>query len=100
MSSATIARRPISRCCVLRRAAGSPIAAQPLERRVTARLVVARRPLALDETVSFRLGDDEAAVAGRARVVCQKRPDVYLLRFAGLPAPMEPRLHALLTASR
>lgn len=98
--SPVASRHPVSLACLLMRAAGSPITARTTELGTTWMCVLTARPLALDETVSFQLGSDDATIAGRARVVCQARPDAYTLRFAPLPEPMAQRLQDLVTASR
>ena len=49
--------------------------------------VTTERPLALDETIAFDLAYGDVRISGRARVVCQERPDVYALRFGRLPQP-------------
>lgn len=98
--SAMLSRRPVSLACLLTRAAGSPITARTTELGATGMRVVTARPLALDETVDFQLGDaDDAAIAGRARVVCQERPDAYMLRFAAVAEPMARRLQDVVAAS-
>jgi hypothetical protein len=40
------------------------------------------RPLVVDEIVAFEMVHDDVCISGRARVVCQERPDVYAVRFA------------------
>lgn len=97
--SAMLSRRPVSLACLLTRAAGSPITARTTELGATCMRVVTARPLALDETVDFQLGDTDAAIAGRARVVCQERPDAYMLRFAAVAEPMARRLQDVVAAS-
>jgi hypothetical protein len=79
--------------CTLQRGAGSPIAAATFELRETGMRLTTRRPLAVDETVSFDLPVHDAHIRGRARVIRQERPDVYSLRFERLPQPMAQCLH-------
>jgi hypothetical protein len=74
--------------CTLRRGAGSPIACETIDLGTTGMRLTTGRPLAVDETVAFELPLGEARVRGQARVVGQERPDVYVLRFDRLPAPM------------
>jgi hypothetical protein len=76
------ARRAVSLRCSLTRGAGSPIRACAIELGPTGMRVATERPLAVDETVAFDLVDDDVRISGRARVVCQERPDVYAVRFA------------------
>jgi hypothetical protein len=78
------ARRAVSLRCTLTRGAGSPIRACAIEIGPTGMRVATERPLAVDETVSFDLVHDDARISGRARVVCQERPDVYAVRFESL----------------
>jgi hypothetical protein len=78
-------RHPISLRCTLTRATGSPIEARTIEVGPTGMRVATERPLALDETVGFDLPHGDALLSGRARVICQERPDVYALRFGCLP---------------
>jgi hypothetical protein len=85
----------VSLPCTLRRRVGAPIVAQTLEVGPAGMRVASRRPLAPDETVEFDLPDPEIRISGHARVVRQQRLNVYALRFEGLPAPMERRLHAI-----
>lgn len=92
MNAAVMSRHPVSLVCLLARAAGSPIAARTSELGMTGMRVVVERPLALDETLSVQLGDDEAPITGRARVVCQHRSDAYTLRFEPLSEPIARRL--------
>jgi hypothetical protein len=97
------ARQPIARpprvrialSCTLRRRAGSPIAADTLELGPDGMLVIARRPLADDEILDFDLPNLKTRVGGRARVLRQQRPHVYVLRFERLPEAMYRCLHAL-----
>lgn len=98
MSAAVMPPRPISLACVLARAAGSPISARTIELGTTAMCVVAERPLALDETLSFELSGDDGRIAGQARVVCQERSDAYRLRFARLSEPMARSLREVVAA--
>jgi hypothetical protein len=78
------ARRAVSLRCSLSRGAGSPIRACAIELGPTGMRVATERPLAVDETVAFDLVDDDVRISGRARVVCQERPDVYAVRFESL----------------
>jgi hypothetical protein len=84
---------PVDMPCTLQRGAGAPIAAATIELRETGMRLTSRRPLAVDETVSFDLPVRDAHICGRARVVCQERPDVYALRFDRLSQPMAQCLH-------
>lgn len=81
--------------CQLRRRTGSPIPAQTLALGPRGMRVSSPRPLALDETVGFDLPNLTMRVSGSARVVGQDRPNVYVLRFEGLPEPMTRCLYAL-----
>lgn len=98
--SSVVARQPVSLACLLMRAAGSPIAARTTALGTTCMCVRTARPLALDECVSFQLGNADAPIAGRARVVCQERPDAYMLRIAPLAQPMAQRLQDLVAPAR
>jgi hypothetical protein len=82
--------------CTLQRGGGSPIAAATIELRETGMRLTTRRPLAVDETVSFDLPVRDAHICGRARVICQERPDVYALRFDRLSQPMAQSLHEVI----
>ena len=82
--------------CTLQRGAGSPIPAATIELRETGMRLTTRRPLAVDETVSFDLPVHDAHICGRARVICQERPDVYALRFDRLSQPMAQCLHEVI----
>ena len=98
MSDAPIIRMKSARVslpCTLRRRVGAPISARTLEVGPGGMRVSSPRPLAPDETVEFDLPDVEMRISGHARVVRQQRLNVYALRFEGLPAPMERRLHAI-----
>ena len=86
---------PIDIPCTLRRGAGSPIAAATIELRETGMRLTTRRPLAVDETVAFDLPVRDGHIEGRARVVCQERPDIYALRFDRLSPPMAQCLHEI-----
>jgi PilZ domain len=86
------ARAELSLRCTLTRHAGSPIAARAIAVGETGMRVATERPLALDETVSFDLPCGDQIIHGHARVVRQERPDLYAVRFAPLPPPMERRL--------
>jgi hypothetical protein len=85
--------------CTLRRRTGSPIAAETLELGPEGMRVSTRRPLADDEMVDFDLLNLTMRVAGRARVLRQQRPHVYVLRFERLSASMYRCLHALARAA-
>ena len=74
--------------CTLMRDAGSPIACETIDLGTTGMRLTTGRPLAVDETFRFELPLGEAGVRGHARVVGQERPDVYVLRFDRLTAPM------------
>ena len=90
--------RPVSLACRLSRGAGSPIDALAIELATNGVRVVAARPLALDETVGFELGEGEGRIEGTARVICQERPDAYALRFAALSEQMAQRLQEAVIA--
>jgi len=98
VTRATIDRRAVSLPCRLSRATGSPIAARAVELRTHGLRVVAQRPLALDETLRFELGDGDLRIEGRARVICQERPDAYALRFVALSEQMARRVHGVVAA--
>jgi hypothetical protein len=83
----------VSLPCTLRRRVGAPISALTLEVGPGGMCVSSPRPLAPDEEVEMR-------ISGHARVVRQQRLNVYALRFEGLPAPMERRLHAIAVNGR
>ncbi len=91
-------RREMSLSCILRRSAGTPIAARTLDVGPTGMRVVTERPLAVDETVAFELPCGDVSIRGESRVVCQERPDVYALRFARLAQPMARCLHDVVSA--
>jgi hypothetical protein len=74
--------------CTLTRGAGSPIACETIDVGTTGMRLTTGRPLAVDETVGFELPLEDGRVRGQARVVGQERPDVYVLRFDRLTAPM------------
>jgi hypothetical protein len=93
-------RAEIALSCTLRRAIGSPIAAQTLNVGPRGMRVRSPRPLMEDEIVFFDLPHLDMRVSGSARVVCQELPHVYALRFENLPEPMRLRLHALAINSR
>jgi len=86
--------------CTLRRRVGAPIAAQTVELGPAGMRVTSPRPLAADEEVLFEIPDEAMRISGHARVVRQQRMNLYVLRFEGLPAPMERRLHALSVNAR
>jgi hypothetical protein len=88
---------PVDIPCTLQRCAGSPIAAATIELRETGMRLTSKRPLAVDETVSFDLPVRDAHICGSARVVCQERPDVYALRFDRLSLPMARCLHEVVS---
>ena len=90
----------VSLPCTLRRRVGAPISARTLEVGPRGMCVSSPRPLAQDETVEFDLPDVEMRISGHARVVREQRLNVYALRFEGLPAPMERRLHAIAVNGR
>lgn len=87
--SPPVAHEQVSLDCTLTREAGSPILARAIAVGPTGMKVATERPLALDETVSFDLPCGDRRIRGHARVVRQERPDVYAVRFAPLPPPME-----------
>jgi hypothetical protein len=76
------ARRAVSLRCTLTRSAGSPIRACAIELGPTGMRLATERPLVVDEIVAFEMVHDDVCISGRARVVCQERPDVYAVRFA------------------
>jgi len=86
--------------CTLRRTVGSPIPAQTLDIGPRGMRIRSPRPLRADETVGFDLPDLDMRLNGRARVICEERPNVYAMRFEGLPEPMTRRLHALAINAR
>lgn len=88
-------RAHIALSCMLRRRTGSPISARTLDLSARGMCVSSPRPLAPDETVEFDLAGVDTHVSGSARVLRQERPDVYALRFEGLPEAMTRRLQAL-----
>jgi hypothetical protein len=90
-------RLPISLHLTLIRAAGSPIPARTIEVGLTGMRIATERPLALDETVGFDLPYGDVRISGRARVVCQERPDVYALRFGRLSQPTARGLQELVS---
>jgi hypothetical protein len=81
------ARRPVALACTLSRPAGSPIAARTIDLGPTGMRLMTERPLAVDETLAFDLPGGELLISGHARVICQERPDVYVLRFSSLVEP-------------
>jgi hypothetical protein len=84
--------------CTLQRGAGSPIPAATIELRATGMRLTSTRPLAVDETVAFDLPVRDAQhICGRARVICQERPDVYALRFDRLSQAMAHCLQEIVT---
>ena len=88
-------RAHIALSCTLRRRAGSPIPARTLELGPRGMCVSSPRPLTPDETMDFDIAVVDMRVSGCARVLRQERPDVYALRFEGLPEAMTRRLQAL-----
>lgn len=93
-------RAEIELSCTLRRTIGSPIAVQTMDVGPRGMRIRSPRPLMADETVSFDLPNLDMRLAGRARVIKLDRPQVYSLRFEGLPSPMIQRLHALAINAR
>ena len=93
-------RAEIELSCTLRRTIGSPIAVQTMDVGPRGMRVRSPRPLMTDETVAFDLPNLDMRLAGRARVIRLDRPQVYSLRFEGLPSPMIQRLHALAINAR
>ncbi len=93
-------RAHIALSCTLRRRTGSPIPARTLDLGPRGMCVSSPRPLAPDETIGFDLADLDMRVTGSARVLRQERPNVYALRFEGLPEPMTRRLLALAVNAR
>jgi hypothetical protein len=93
-------RAEIELSCTLRRQIGSPIPAHTLHVGPRGMRLRSPRPLTQDETVGFDLPNLDMRVAGRARVIRQEQPHVYLLRFENLPEPMTRRLHALAINAR
>jgi len=103
MSLGGPARRPraqVALPCTLRRRIGAPIAAQTVDVGPDGMRVKTTRPLAEDEAVDFDLPNFDMRISGHARVQQQQRLNVYVLRFEGLPEPMERRLHALAINAR
>lgn len=93
-------RAEIALSCTLRRHIGSPIPAQTLNVGPRGMRIRSPRPLTEDETVGFDLPNLDIRVNGRARVLREELPQVYALRFEGLPEPMTRRLHALAINAR
>jgi hypothetical protein len=88
---------PVDIPCTLQRGAGSPINAATIELRETGMRLTSTRPLAIDEMLSFDMPVHDAHICGRARVICQERPDVYALRFDRLSQPMARCLHEVVS---
>ncbi len=88
-------RAQITLSATLRRQTGSPIAVRILDLGPDGMRVSSPRPLADDETVDFDLPNLQIRVAGRARVLRQHAPHVYVMRFERLPDPMVRCLHTL-----
>lgn len=92
---ARVARTKMAVECTLWRRIGTPIAAKTIDLGPDGMRVTSERPLSQDETVEFDLAGLEAEVLGRARVLRQQLPLVYVLRFERLPEAMSRRLRAL-----
>lgn len=91
-------RAEIALPCTLRRPIGRPIVARTVNLGVGGMLVATARPLTIDEPLSFDLANLDVPASGHARVLREQRPNVYALRFEGLPAPLTSRLRELARA--
>jgi c-di-GMP-binding flagellar brake protein YcgR len=77
-------RAPITCDCTLARRSGTPISCRTLDVGGGGMRILCRRPLAVDETLTFTFALGDGVLEGAARVLRMQGFNEYALRFEGV----------------